>query len=88
VQNQQVYLYAYNPTGTKDQYGDQGSNIWMYDPSGNQILYWGGGAPGSTWSNCSSVLSLGTIGTYTVTFTPSWLSTWGATFEIMNTPCP
>jgi YD repeat-containing protein len=88
VQNQQVYLYIYNPTGMKDQYGNQGSSINMLDPNNNQILGWSGGAPGSTWFGCSGVLTLQSIGTYTINFTPSGLSLWGATFELMTTPCP
>jgi YD repeat-containing protein len=88
VQNQQVYLYIYNPTGTIDQYGNQGSGIWFRDPSNNQILYWGGGNPGTSWFGCSSVTTLQTIGTYTINFTPNGLSLWGATFELMTTPCP
>jgi hypothetical protein len=88
VLNQQVYLYAYNPTGAKDQYGNQGSSINMLNPSGGQILGWGGGAPGSTWTACSSALTLSSTGNYTINFTPSQLSLWGATFELMTTPCP
>jgi hypothetical protein len=88
VQNQQVYLYIYSPTGTVDQFGNQASGIWFRDPSNNQILYWGGGNPGTSWFGCSSVISLQSIGTYTINFTPNGLSLWGATFELMTTPCP
>lgn len=86
--SQTAYLYIYTPTGAKDQYNDQGANIWMYNPANGQVLYAGGGNPGSTWTYCSSALSLSSIGTYTITFTPSQLSLWGATFELMSTPCP
>jgi YD repeat-containing protein len=89
VQNQQAYLYIYNPTGTTDQYGNNGSSIDMLDPNSVAVVgYIGGGAPGSSWNYCSSVLTLSVIGNYTINFTPSNLSLWGATFELTTAPCP
>src|SRR5579864_469751 len=84
-----VYLYAYNPTGTKDQNGNQGSTIRMLDPLGNELLGccgWGGGAPGSTWNAYSGLLTLQTTGTYTINYTASGESTWGATFQLGSVP--
>ena len=49
-------------------------------------MYWGGGAPGSTWWNESGLITLSASGTCTITFTPSYMSTWGAIFQLVTIP--
>jgi hypothetical protein len=77
--NQQLYMHIDQPTGTGN------SDINLFDPSGNEILYVTGGQ--GTWTYCSSLITLRAAGTFSITFTPQGMGTYGGRFNLTSAAC-